>query len=130
MHTSEISRFYEQYIDCLNSRTLEDLGHFVNARLTYNQKAITLKDYQEMLAQNFEDIPDLYFEIDLLVAGEAHIASRLNFNCTPVGEFMGISVNGRKVSFSEHVFYKLTHDKIGDVWSLIDKDAIRAQIAE
>ena len=129
MNSLEITTFYNKYISCLNSRKLIGLGQFVNETLTYNEKAIYLKDYQEMLAQNFRDIPDLYFKIDLIIAGDNDIASRLNFNCTPTGSFMGIEVNGKTVSFSEHVFYRLTNDKISEVWSLIDKDAIRYQAA-
>ena len=130
MNSLEITTFYDKYISCLNSRKLIGLGQFVNETLIYNEKAIHLKDYQEMLAQNFRDIPDLYFKIDLIIAGENEIASRLNFNCTPIGSFMGIEVNGKTVSFSEHVFYRLTNDKISEVWSLIDKDAIREQAAD
>jgi|GEM_PF-4038075 len=47
---------------------------------------------------------------------------------TPVKIFMGIAVNGRKVQFCEHVFYKLSDNKINEVCSLIDKDAIREQL--
>lgn len=128
MHSSKTREFYEKYIACLNSRKLENLGLYVNEVLTYNKKSISLKDYQALLEQNIKDIPDLYFQVDLLVADDDTIASRLNFNCTPEGEFMGILVNGRKVTFSEHVFYKLVNNKISEVWSLIDKEAIRDQI--
>ena len=128
MKTHETRNIYLKYIDCLNSRKLDDLAEFVNDKLTYNKKPITLKDYQDMLTDNISDIPDLYFDVNLLVADEDMIACRLNFNCTPVKEFMGIMVNGKKVSFSEHVFYKLKEGKIIEVWSLIDKDAIRDQI--
>ncbi|MBT1702613.1 ester cyclase [Chryseosolibacter indicus] len=125
---SNLTQFYQNYISCLNNRRLQDLDLFVNEDLTYNKKAMHLKDYQNLLAQNFKDIPDLYFEIGLLVANEDTIACRLNFNCTPAGEFMGVVVNGRRVSFSEHVFYKLVNGKISEVLSLIDREAIRDQI--
>ena len=127
MIASEINNYYSRYIDCLNSKRLERLEEFVNKKLI-NKKAIELKDYQEMLAQNFRDIPDLYFKIDLIVAGDNEVGSRLLFHCTPSGRFMDIPVNGRKVLFSEHAFYRLRDDKINEVWSLIDKDAIRDQI--
>ncbi|KAA8482902.1 ester cyclase [Arcticibacter tournemirensis] len=120
--------FYQRYIDCLNNRSLGDLDQFVSQTVIYNQNQISLKDYQEMLTQNFRDIPDLYFHVDLLLTQENEIACRLNFSCTPVTVFMGIPVHGQKVSFSEHVFYRLAGNKISEVWSLIDKDAIRDQI--
>jgi len=128
MHALQIKEFYERYIECLNKRDLDQLGQFVNEKLTYNQRPIELKGYHEMLAQNFSDIPDLYFDVEFIIPGKNEIASRLNFKCTPSGEFMGIAVNGRTVEFCEHVFYQLRDGKISEVWSLIDKDAIREQI--
>jgi len=129
MKALENKDIYLKYIDCLNSRRLDDIAEFAHDELTYNRKLITLKDYKDMLAENISDIPDLYFNIDLLVVNEETVACRLKFDCTPVEEFMGIRVNGKKVSFTEHVFYKLKDKKIIEVWSLIDKDAIRSQVS-
>ena len=56
-------------------------------------------------------------------------SSRLNFNVTPRGEFFGLPINGRKVSFSENVFYEFIDGKIAHVWSVIDKAAIEQQLA-
>ncbi|WP_299715061.1 ester cyclase, partial [Caballeronia sp.] len=48
--------------------------------------------------------------------------------CTPNGNFLGLPVNGKKVSFTENVFYQFREGKIGQVWSVIDKAAIEAQL--
>ena len=56
------------------------------------------------------------------------VASRLDFNCTPRGEFVGLPVNGKRVSFSENVFYRFRDGKVEEVWSVIDKAAIEAQL--
>jgi predicted ester cyclase len=37
-------------------------------------------------------------------------------------------VNGRKVSFTENVFYEFRNGKIVQVWSVIDKAAIEGQL--
>ena len=80
-----------------------------------------------MLEKNFEEIPDLYFKVDVLVSDPPTIASRLRFDCTPKGELFGLPVNGRAISLKENVF--LRDDKIELVWSIIDKAAIEAQLA-
>ena len=54
----------------------------------------------------FVKIPDLYFNIQLLICEPRRIASRLGFDCTPRGSFVGLEINGRKVSFAENVFYE------------------------
>jgi predicted ester cyclase len=52
----------------------------------------------------------------------------LGFDCTPKGKFLDLEVNGRRVAFSENVIYEFRHGKIVEVWSVIDKVAIEAQL--
>ena len=72
--------------------------------------------------------PDLQFNIQLLISDPPYIASRLGFECTPKGKFLGLHVNGKRVSFTENVFYEFRTEKIHKVWSVIDKAAIEAQL--
>jgi predicted ester cyclase len=81
-----------------------------------------------MLEKDFYEIPDLYFDIQLLISDPPYIASRLKFDCTPKGKFLGLQVDGKRVSFSENVFYEFRGEKIWQVWSVIDKPAIEAQL--
>jgi predicted ester cyclase len=81
-----------------------------------------------MLERDFCEIPDLHFNIQLLISDPPSIASRLVFDCTPKGKFLGLDVNGRRVSFGENVFYEFRREKIAQVWSVIDKAAIEAQL--
>ena len=81
-----------------------------------------------MLERDFCEIPDLYFEIQLLVSDPPYIASRLVFDCAPRGTFLGLQVNGKRISFTENVFYEFRSEKIWHVWSVIDKAAIEAQL--
>jgi hypothetical protein len=41
--------------------------------------------YREMLEGDFRAIPDLYFDIHLLISEPPRVASRLRFDCTPKG---------------------------------------------
>lgn len=120
---------YRRYIDCLNARDLDRLGEFVHADVEYNGNRIGLPSYRAMLQGNYHDIPDLRFQIRLLVADAATVACRLHFDCRPVGRFLDLEVAGRRVSFSENVFYQFEDGRIRTVWSLIDKAAIAEQLA-
>jgi len=64
----------------------------------------------------------------MLISDPPYIASRLSFDCTPKGRFLGLDVNGRNVSFAENVIYEFRSEKIAQVWSVIDKAAIEAQL--
>jgi predicted ester cyclase len=56
------------------------------------------------------------------------IASRLWFDCTLVGTLSDLPVNGKRVQFSENIFYEIEKGRIWKVWSVIDKAALAAQI--
>jgi predicted ester cyclase len=56
------------------------------------------------------------------------VASRLRFDCTPKHTFLGLHIGGKRVTFSENVFYTFRDGKIAQVWSVIDKTAIEAQL--
>jgi predicted ester cyclase len=62
-----------------------------------------------MLERDFDEIPGLYFDVQMLVSDPPYIATRIDFDCTPKGEFFGLHVSGKKVSFSENVIYGGLH---------------------
>jgi len=128
MSGSELSSIYRAYIACLNGQDWRDLGRFVGDDAIHNGRRIGLSGYRTMLVRDFEQIPDLHFDIRLLVCDPPHVAARLFFDCTPRGTFLGLDVNGKRVSFAENVFYRFEAGKIAEVWSVIDKTAIEAQL--
>ena len=126
----ELEETYRSYIAALNERRLDELDEFVHERLTYNGEPWSREQYRSLLAGDVRNIPDLHYDIQLLVVGPDHIACRLWFDCRPQREFLGIDASGRRVSFAEHVFYRFRASKIEHVWSLIDTDAIRRQLKQ
>lgn len=130
--TDDLESVYRAYIACLNAQDWDRLGDYVHAEATHNARSLGLAGYREMLEQDYRDIPDLQFHIALLVADagpqQGHVAARLQFDCTPVGTFLGLPVNGQRVQFTENVFYTLRGGKIAEVWSVIDKAAIESQL--
>jgi predicted ester cyclase len=128
MTKDELAALYRAYIACLNAQDWPNLGHFVQEDARHNGRSFGLAGYRAMLEKDFRDIPDLHFNIDRLVADPPMIAARLRFDCAPIGAFLGLPVNGRHVSFTENVFYEFRDGKIAEVWSVIDKAAIEAQL--
>jgi predicted ester cyclase len=128
MPENDLASAYRRYIACLNDRDLDRLRDFVDEDVDYNGRRIGLSGYRTMLEGNYQDIPDLRFSIQMMVADAASVAARLNFDCTPAGRFLAMDVNGRRVSFSENVFYQYAGGRIRSVWSVIDKAAIEAQL--
>jgi predicted ester cyclase len=124
----DLPNVYRAYIDCLNKQDWPKLEQFVHDDVYYNVQRIGLSGYREMLERDFREIPDLHFNIQLLISDSPYVASRLGFACTPKGKFLGLHVNGKRVFFTENVFYQFRKNKIEQVWSVIDKAAIEAQL--
>jgi predicted ester cyclase len=123
-----LPQLYKDYIACLNRQDWPNLHRFVSDDARHNGRPFGLAGYRAMLERDFEEIPDLAFNIELMVCKPPHVASRLRFNCRPKGLFLGLPVNGRQITFVENVFYQFRRGKIEEVWSVIDKAAIEAQL--
>ena len=126
--TTNLSDIYKDYIACLNEQGWSNLQQFVDDEVIYNGQSIGISGYRAMLERDFHEIPDLRFDIQLLISEPPYVASRLRFDCTPKGKFLGLDVNGTRVSFTENVFYEFRAGRIFQVWSIIDKAAIEAQL--
>ena len=129
MDKADLSELYRNYIACLNRQDWPALAQFVADDVTRNGEPLGLSGYRAMLEHDFAQIPDLHFSIQLLICDPPHVASRLLFHCSPKGRFLGLDVDGKRVSFAENVFYEFRDLKIARVWSVIDKPAIEAQLA-
>jgi predicted ester cyclase len=129
MTSADLSDVYRGYIACLNRQDWAKLEQFVDDNVVHNGQRIGLSGYRKMLERDFCEIPDLHFDIQLLMSDPPYVACRLAFDCTPKGAFLGLDVNGRRVAFAENVFYEFRGNKIVQVWSVIDKAAIEGQLS-
>lgn len=126
--TAPLSELYTDYLACLNTQDWDNLAQFVAPDVVHNGRPLGLAGYRRMLEENFRDIPDLQFVAELRVAEPPMLAARLAFDCTPVGDFLGLPIHGKRVVFAENVIYAFENGRIREVWSVIDKDAIEAQL--
>jgi predicted ester cyclase len=124
----DLTNVYRGYIACLNQQDWPNLERFVDDNVNYNDQQIGLSGYRKMLERNFYEIPNLHFKIQMLIADAPYIASRLAFDCSPKEKFLGLDLNGKRVFFTENVFYEFIRKKIINVWSIIDKTAIENQL--
>jgi predicted ester cyclase len=75
--TTSLSDLYRAYIDCLNQRDWAELGRYVDDDVEHNGQPLKLSGYRDMLMKDFEDIPDLHFNIQLLACSPPLVAARL-----------------------------------------------------
>ena len=124
-----IEEIYKDYLACLNLQDWHELGRFVTEGVCHNGRAFGLAGYRRMLEGDFRAIPDLRFQAMLIAATPPVLACRLAFDCTPVGDLFGMPVNGRRIRFDEHAFYRFENGRIEEVWSIIDQAAIARQLS-
>ena len=115
MMSAKTHAFYRAYIDCLNRQDWARLGTYVDDEACHNGQHFGLAGYRAMLENDFAKIPDLHFNIALVVCEADRIAARLQFECSPKGNFLGLAVNGKQVRFGEHVIYQL---RAGKIWQV------------
>lgn len=130
MENHGLADLYRGYIACLNTRNWEGLASYVSETVCYNDQLVGLEGYRQAREDEFRTIDGLYFDVQLVVADKHTVASRLAFNISPHGEFLGLPVNGRRISFFENVFYEFDENKITRVWSIVDKAAIEMQLTQ
>ena len=124
----DLKQIYQDYIACLNSQDWGSLANFVTPDVSHNTRPLGLFGYRQMLEKNFEDIPDLKFNVEMTVSEPPYLAARLRFHCTPKGDFFGLPINSRRVSFHENVFYQFQDGKIIRVRSVLDEAAFEEQL--
>jgi len=125
----DLTTAYAAYLDCLNSRRWDELGHHVADDVRHNGQTLGVAGYRRMLERDVAAVPDLRFVAEEVVAAGDVVAVRLAFDCHPVGELFGVAVDGRRVVFGEHVFYRYAGGRVADVRSLVDVEAVRRQVA-
>jgi len=87
---NNLSDIYRAYIACLNQQDWPKLGQFVDENVARNGQRLGLSGYRRMLETDFHEIPDLRFNIQLLIADPPYVASRLAFDCSPKENFLGL----------------------------------------
>ena len=112
MRDAALAEHYRRYIDTLNERPVGRLEPFVHEQVIYKRESKSLSEYRALIEDAVAAASDLVFRIGLLVVEGEMVAAKLDFDCTPKGCFIGIETDGRRVAFSEHVFYRFSGGKI------------------
>ncbi len=77
MTGDEMADCYRGYIACLNGRRWAELERFVDDEVHYNGQFVGLDGYRQMLDGDVRAIPDLQFNIGLLIVEPPYVAAQL-----------------------------------------------------
>jgi predicted ester cyclase len=114
---SSLDVAYSAYIAALNKRPFPGLADHVHPDVRLNGSSMPLAEYEKLLTDDIAAAPDLSWDVSMLVIDEStqRVGCRIEFTCTPLGEFMGRKVQGT-VKCMEHMFYQYRDGRIVDVW--------------
>jgi predicted ester cyclase len=98
---------YLDYLTCLNERDWSRLGEFVHEAAVHNGRPLGLAGYRSMLEDDVVRLPDLRFDVRLLVVEGDLVAARLWFDLA-------------SGALGENVFYRFEDGLIREVWSVIE----------
>lgn len=87
MAESDISRAYRDHTACFNRQDWRGLHQFSHEDVDHNGQRLGSSGHRAMLEKDFAEIPDLRFDIRLLVCDPPHVVGRLAFECSPAGSF-------------------------------------------
>ena len=77
MIKTDLANVYRAYLTCLNQQDWPKLAQFVHDEVSYNGQRVGLPGYRERLERDFYEIPDLHFDVQLLICDPPYLASRL-----------------------------------------------------
>lgn len=124
---------FRSYLDCVNARKMKsDLARFCHSEMTHNGEKLTVDEHRLLMEERISAISDLDFHIHTLIADpeSQRVAVRIEYNdCTILKEIAGLVPNGRRVNFAEHAIYLFDDARIRRIWSIVDWEAARRQMA-
>ncbi len=77
MTDAGLEKRYQVYLAALNERRFDDLVHFVPDELTCNDQPMTRRQYRDLIADDVAAIPDLVFDVGMLVVADDEVAWEL-----------------------------------------------------
>lgn len=72
--------------------------------------------------------PDLYHEVELLLAEDDLVAAHQRWSGTHVGRFLGVAATGRRVEFTSTAVLRIRDGLIAQAWDEMDSGAILRQL--
>lgn len=83
------------------------------------------KNFFRVFRQSFDDMD---WTVHAAVADERYVSVRWEIRATFVGDFAGVTADGRRVVFDGMVLYRLEHGLIAETWLHINEMELLRQI--
>jgi steroid delta-isomerase-like uncharacterized protein len=122
-----------QFFELLDRHNTDRIGQLLVSSTTCTfhvggMPPVDWNEHKRLLAGVTNAFPDLYHEIEDMVAERDKVAVRLNVTGTHKGEFQGMPPTGKKLSLDEMGFITIIDGKITEMWISADTMRLMQQI--
>lgn len=120
-----VRRLYE---DCFNTGNLDLLPELLAADFLGSRGERGPAEFAQTVKGLRAGFPDVYFEIEDLIAEDDRVAARWLFRATHLGSFAGVAATGRRVTQTANVIYEVREGKLSRAWLQADRLGLLQQI--
>jgi predicted ester cyclase len=121
------------YLAAGDAGDLEKLGNYLHEDvLIHDPGGLTTRglDYEkETWRRARKAMPGLVHEVQEVVGEGPVLATRVELSGTLVGEFAGISGEGKKFKIDQAVFMHIREGKCEELWAIVDTENFRKQVS-
>jgi len=93
-------------------------------------RTMTVADLRQIVGRWRAAFPDLRFDMHTLVADGDHAAAHATLTATHRGIWSGLAATGRSIHVEHMFFFRFDHERIVEVWELLDRPALQRQLSE
>jgi predicted ester cyclase len=116
LERADLVAWYERYLASCNERRFDQLGEFVDEKVTGSGSVDGRVAYVERVKAVCTGFRDYHWELQDVVVEDNTIAARLIGRGTHTGIFDGIAPTGRRITIQELVIYRVVDGKIIGCW--------------
>ncbi|KAK4082326.1 uncharacterized protein Triagg1_2138 [Trichoderma aggressivum f. europaeum] len=126
----EYRALYDSYLQKCNAHDFEGMEDFYTSPLQVNDEPWDPKKVTAQFGPLVTAFPDWHWEVKHLTIEGDYLALHFKVTGTHRGSFQGIEATGRKITTSQFTLYRVVEgNKFGDVWDLVDVEAVVKQIS-
>ena len=93
-------------------------------------RTMNVADLREIIARWRTAFPDLRFDMHAVIADGDRAAAHATLNGTHEGIWSDLDATGRSIHVEHMFFFRFDHERIVEVWELLDRPALQRQISE
>ncbi len=121
-------QFAERYIQAYNARDFDALEAMIAETIVLNGEETERSDFLGVVRQYMTWFPDVRLDATRIVGAEDHVTLRFEVTATGSGEMMGHDIDGKEISTTELILFRISDERITETWYEWDELSFWAQL--